>query len=252
VRIAVIEDERPAARRLIDLLTQVAPEATVAAQLASVAEVRRYLATQPPPELWFADIELRDGRVFDAFTGHRPMAPIIFTTAYDQFMVDAFRAQGIAYLLKPFSAAELAAALAKYEDLRRALSGAAQLERLIERLDGERHHRRHLAVEVGRKVHLVALEQVAVLRLGLAGIAAFDRDGVARPLTGNASLAELEASLPAADYFRINRTEIVRLDAIHQLDPQRDRVVLSVCGQPSALAVSVHRSAAFRKWAGLG
>ena len=79
----------------------------------------------------------------------------------------------------------------------------------------------------------------------------FDTDGVARALTGNASLGELEASLAPAHYFRINRTEIVRLDAIAQLDPRRDRVVLSIRGLSAPVAVSVHRTPAFRRWIGI-
>jgi DNA-binding LytR/AlgR family response regulator len=99
---------------------------------------------------------------------------------------------------------------------------------------------------------VVPLDRVALIRLGLTGIEVIDLDGVARAMTGSASLAEVEASLPPAQYFRIDRTEIVRLDAIAHLEPRRDRIAIAVRGSPGPVTVSVHRTAAFRRWIGLG
>lgn len=155
-------------------------------------------------------------------------------------------------LMKPLVEDELAAALAKYEDLRRAFSGASPLAELPRQLADTTPHRRHFTVTSARRIDVVPLERVALIRLGLAGIDVIDLDGVARTMTGSASLAEVEASLPPALYFRINRTEIVRLDAIAHLDPRKDRIAIAVRGSASPVTVSVHRTAAFRRWIGLG
>lgn len=255
MNVVVVEDEPPAARLVVELLARVAPEAAVVAQLASVAALTRWLAGHRPPDLILADIELQDGRVFDAFSSAGQFAPIIFITAYDRFLIDAFRSHGIAYLMKPLVEDELAAALAKYDDLRRAFSGPSPLAELPRQLT-DAPHRRHFTVTSARRIHVVPLERVALIRLGLAGIDVVDLDGVARTMTGSASLAEVEASLPPAQYFRINRTEIVRLDAIAHLDPRqdprKDRIAISVRGSPQPVIVSVHRTAAFRRWIGLG
>jgi DNA-binding LytR/AlgR family response regulator len=153
--------------------------------------------------------------------------------------------------MKPLHEADLAAALAKYQDLRRAFSGANPLARLPQRLDGAAPYRRHFTVTSARKIYVVPLEQVAIIRLGLTGIDVIDLQGAARVLTGSASLAEIEASLPPAQFFRISRTEIVRLDAIAHLDPRKDRILIAVRGSLEPVSVSSHRTAAFRRWIGL-
>ena len=250
MNIVVIEDESPSRRRLIDLLAVVAPQASVVAELGSVDEVVRWLSGHPPPDLLFADIELRDGRVFEAFRQVRSLAPVIFTTAYDRFLLDAFQTQGIAYLLKPFGEPELAGALSKYDELRRgfAHSEGAALERLLRQLADKRDHRRHFMVSVGRRIQILPLDRVALVVLGLAGIEIIDRQGKSHIASGNMSLAEVERSLPPPAFFRINRNEIVALDAIDHLGPDGDRIVLVIKGLDRPCTVSVHRAAAFRTW----
>lgn len=252
MRIVVVEDERPAARMVVEMLSRVAPDATVVAQLASVAGVQHWLASERPPDLILADIELEDGRVFEAFRDASSVPPIIFVTAYDRFLLDAFRAHGIAYLLKPLRDGDLAAALAKYEDLRRAFAGASPLAQLPKQLGAQAEYRRHATVMIARKIHVVSLDRVALFRLGLAGVELVDIDGTVMSATGNASLAEVEATLPPAQYFRINRTEIARLDAIAHIEPRKDRLWLALRGVPGLRSVSVHRTAAFRRWLNLG
>ncbi len=249
MNVLIVEDEPPAARLLVDLLARVAADATVVGQLASVAELTRWLADHPAPDLILADIELQDGRVFDAFETSGAVAPIIFTTAYDRFVLDAFRTQGIAYLVKPVHERDLAAALTKYEELRRMFVAARPMPRLPPR--DPSGFRRHFTVTAARKIRVVPLERVALIRLALSGVHVIELDGSEHAVTGNASLAEIEDSLPPAQYFRINRNEIVRLDAIAHLDPQKDRIQLAVHGTATPVTVSVHRTAAFRRWIGL-
>ncbi|MEO7732017.1 MAG: LytTR family DNA-binding domain-containing protein [Kofleriaceae bacterium] len=251
MKVVVVEDEPAAARMVVELLARVAPDAAVVAQLASVAALTRWLAAQPPPDLILADIELQDGRVFDALATAVQLPPIIFTTAYDHFLLDAFRTQGSAYLMKPLHEADLAGALAKYEDLRRAYAAHNPLAQLVPVSPAATPYRRHFTVSVARKIHVVALDRVALVRLGLAGVEVVDRDGTALSVTGTASLGELEASLPPLQFFRINRTEIVALDAIEHVEPRKDRLGLAVRGVAGAVTVSTHRTPAFRRWIGL-
>jgi DNA-binding LytR/AlgR family response regulator len=249
MKIVVVEDERPAARMVIDMLARVAPSATVVAQHASITGLVSWLAAEPAPDLILADIELEDGRVFEAFRDPSVATPpTIFMTAYDCFMLDAFRAHGIAYLLKPLRDGDLAAALAKYEDLRRAFAGASPLARLPAQIAPTPAYRRHVTVTIARKIYVIQLERVALLRIALTGVELVGVDGVVMSATGNPTLAELEATLPPTQYFRINRAEIVRLDAIAHIEPRKDRLWLAVKGVSELRSVSVHRTAAFRRW----
>jgi two-component system response regulator LytT len=247
MNIVVVEDEPPAARMLIDLLARLAPDASVVAQLASVAQLADWLDRERAPDLILADIELEDGQVFDALRDAAAVPPVVFVTAYDQFALEAFRAHGIAYLLKPVRDVDLAGALARYEDLRRAFTGANPLARLP-RLTPDATFRRHVTVSIARKIHVVLLERVALFRLARSGVEVVDLDGTAMAATGNLSLAEVEAGLPPAHYFRINRTEIVRLDAIGHVEPRKDRLWIALRGVPDLRSVAAHRTAAFRRW----
>ncbi len=249
MKLVVVEDERPAARMVIEMLARVAPSAIVVAQLASIAGLVRWLATEPPPDLILADIELEDGRVFEAFRESTAAAPpTIFMTAYDSFMLDAFRTHGIAYLLKPLRDGDLAAALAKYEELRRAFAGASPLASLPPQLGATPAYRRHLTVTIARKIHVIPLERIALLRIALTGVELVAVDGAVMSATGHLSLGELEATLPPTQYFRISRTEIVRLDAIAHIEPRKDRLWLAIQGVAELRSVSVHRTPAFRRW----
>lgn len=253
MNVVVIEDEPPSAAALVELLAEVAPAARVVARLASVDAAVRWLSAHPPPDLVFADIELGDGRVFEAFRRVPPVAPIVFTTAYDRFLLDAFQTQGIAYLLKPFGAPELAAALAKHDQLRRgfAAGGAAELDRLVRQLAAGGDHRRHFTVKAGRRIQILPLDRVALIALGLAGIEIIDLLGKPHTPSSDGSLVEIERSLPPAGFFRINRTEIVALAAIDQLSPDGDRIAIAVHGRARPCVVSGHRAAAFRRWVGM-
>jgi DNA-binding LytR/AlgR family response regulator len=191
---------------------------------------------------------LQDGRVFDALGACA--APVVFTTAYDSFVLEAFRGQGIAYLLKPFGAAELAAALAKYDQLRRGFADADR-HALEAALSSEAPPRRHFTVKARQRIRILPIERVAVIALGKAGVELIDHDGHGHGLSSELSLTELERGLPPRQFFRVNRTEIVALDAIDYLDPATsDRIVVALRGGRSCI-VAGHRAAAFRRWLGL-
>ncbi len=123
MNILIIEDEEATARKLQRLLVQVAPTATLAGQLGSVEESVAWLRTNPMPELILMDIELADGQSFEIFNQVAVTCPVIFTTAYDEYALKAFKVNSIDYLLKPVREADLRAALAKLQALKQSLAG---------------------------------------------------------------------------------------------------------------------------------
>ncbi len=111
----IIEDEQAAARRLIRLLHDIDPAIRVGPVLESVTDAVAHLQTQIHPDLLLSDIQLADGLSFEVFRQVEPRCPIIFTTAYDEYAVQAFKLNSLDYLLKPIVPRELESALAKYK-----------------------------------------------------------------------------------------------------------------------------------------
>jgi len=101
MNILLVEDEPLAARRLTALLREVAPDATVVGQTESVRETLRWLGENPPPDLLLLDIQLADGLSFELFQKTHVGTPVIFTTAYDEYALRAFKVNSVDYLLKP-------------------------------------------------------------------------------------------------------------------------------------------------------
>ena len=113
----IIEDETAAARNLQAILREVAPAVEIVATLEGVEESIEWLRTHPQPDLLFMDIHLADGDSFRIFRAVEITAPVIFTTAYDQYALEAFKVNSIDYLLKPLNAADVVRALEKLRRL---------------------------------------------------------------------------------------------------------------------------------------
>ena len=113
----IIEDETAAALNLAAVLRQVAPGVEVVATLESVAESIEWLRANPQPDLLFMDIHLADGDSFRIFKSVEVTAPVVFTTAYDQYALEAFKVNSIDYLLKPINADDVRRALEKLRRL---------------------------------------------------------------------------------------------------------------------------------------
>ena len=124
MNILILEDEELAARQTVDFLQRAGLTTNAPPVLRSVEKTLVWLQTNPMPDLLFSDIELLDGNVFSLYERFRVTCPIIFTTAYDQYLLPAFRGNGIAYLLKPFSYEQFREALDKYQFLRGSFAGA--------------------------------------------------------------------------------------------------------------------------------
>ncbi|WP_420147162.1 LytR/AlgR family response regulator transcription factor [Spirosoma sp.] len=122
--ILIIEDEEPTARKLQRLLTDVAPTTRVVGMTVSVEESVDWLRINPRPDLIFMDIELADGQSFDIFNRIAVTSPVIFTTAYDEYAIKAFKVNSIDYLLKPVKEADLRQALDKLQQLKNVLTGS--------------------------------------------------------------------------------------------------------------------------------
>lgn len=253
MNILIIEDEGPSARQLIQYLAEAEPDAIVVGMLKSIEKALVWFAQNPMPDLIFSDIELLDGNAFAIYDQVPPTCPIIFITAYDQFLLQAFQGQGIAYLLKPFTAAQLSEVLAKYHALRRSFApagptlSAAVLAELSQALRQPRTHKQRFTVRLRNALHLLAVDDVTHLLAEEGVVFAIDKLGARYPLAG--TLTEVEKQLDPTRFFRLNRSELVNLGYIEKAEPYgKDRLAIKLKTSPDFLLTSAANTAEFRKW----
>ena len=241
----LIEDETAAARNLAAVLREVAPGVQIVATLESVEESVEWLRSNPHPDLLFMDIHLADGDSFRIFGAVEVTAPVIFTTAYDRYALEAFKVSSIDYLLKPINADDVRRAL---EKLRRLTSG--------ERLDyGSRV--RSLAAQRQEEVFLVRVrdriiplqrDRIAYCYTSNEKVTACDFDGETYPL--DKTLEALQALLPERDFFRANRQFIVARRAVKEIAVwfgSRLTLHLTV-DTPERIVISKARVPEFKTW----
>ena len=241
----LIEDETAAARNLAAVLREVAPGVQIVATLESVAESIEWLRSNPQPDLLFMDIHLADGDSFRIFGAVEVTAPVIFTTAYDRYALEAFKVSSIDYLLKPINADDVRRAL---EKLRRLTSG--------ERLDyGSRV--RSLAAQRQEEVFLVRVrvriiplqrDRIAYCYTSNEKVTACDFDGETYPL--DKTLEALQALLPERDFFRANRQFIVARRAVKEIAVWfGSRLTLHrTVDTPERIVISKARVPEFKTW----
>jgi two-component system, LytTR family, response regulator LytT len=255
--ITILEDEPLAAQHLLDLLKSQLPEATLHGPLRSVQEATAFFNTHPLPDLVFSDIELLDGNVFALFERVSITCPVIFTTAYDQFLLRAFQGNGIAYLLKPFDGPQVSAALAKYETLKATFTTettatpalpVAVLQQLREALQPtQTQYRQRFTVKLRQGIVLLKTEDIVCLQTDDSLVFAYDTTGRKYPLNG--TLTDLESQLNPTQFFRINRSDVVNIRHIERIEPYGgDRLAVRLLGQAQALVASNTRTPELRKW----
>jgi len=250
IRVAIIEDERPAREHLERAVERAEAPAEVVAQLDSVAAAVAWLRSNPAPDLLLVDIQLSDGLALDIFEvpDLRDLGcPVVFCTAYDEYLTRAMRHNGIDYLLKPIRDRDVADALAKYQRLREHFG--ARLRAFAGQLrSAAAPARQRLLVHSGDEYVAVPLPRVAYFEVEDKLVALVTVDGVRHSV--DRSLAELEEDLSPSDFFRLNRQYLVHARAVQRFRPYfKGRLVVDLL--PAARAevlVSQENAARFRAW----
>lgn len=250
MNILLIEDEQPAAQRLTRMVEQVAPSAHIVGQLESVEEAMDWWQTQPAPDLLFLDIHLADGSAFELLEKIQITCPIIFTTAYDAYAIQAFQHNSIDYLLKPIKEEALAQALAKYERL----FGAAErpeidYQKLAQALrEEEEKYPRRLVIRFASQLKAIEIAQVAYFYIEERVTFLCTHQGKRYPI--DPTLDQLESTLDPKVFYRINRQLIANIEAIAQMNTwSKSRIQLQLNPPaPVEALVSTERSSAFKQW----
>lgn len=248
MNILIIEDEEQAYKRLQKLVKEAVPDANIVDVIMSVRSAVEWFQNNEMPQLIFMDINLADGESFEIFNHIRITAPVIFTTAYEEYAIKAFKVNSIAYLLKPVDKADITEALDKLSTLQKNNAAVLDYQSLVKALQQPTLYRERFVVKLGDKIRSVPVDEIAYFFTENKTNFLCTTEGKKYPI--DFKLDEVENMLNPRKYFRINRQFIVGMNAIDEMKSYtRSRVVIHV--KPSShldTIVSVERSAAFRSW----
>jgi DNA-binding LytR/AlgR family response regulator len=218
MRIVIIEDEPHAAQRLQTLASEVIPNAEFVASIDTVKKAVQWLRSNPKPDLIFMDIQLADGLSFQIFEQHHVQSPVIFTTAYDEYALKAFKVNSIDYILKPVDKDELRGAFEKLKTLS-AQDGVGQKEVLnnigqaVERL--MKKYKSRFVVKVGEHLRTIEIASIRYFFSQEKTTFCVTEDNRSQIL--DYTLEQLEEMVDPAEFFRINRKYLVRSSAIQDI-----------------------------------
>lgn len=247
MKVLIIEDEKPATDRLIDLLGKIDPAIIITGTCQSVHESLKWFDSNPAPDLIFLDIHLTDGLSLKLFDKSNINTPIIFTTAYDEYILEAFNHTTIDYLLKPIKESRLRRAIQKYKTL--GTHFTQNISRLVEHLqDSHNNFRTRFTVKSGLDFITINVDDIAyfftehkIVFLQTCGKEKYIIDK---------SLSELEKEVNSKRFFRINRKIIANISFITKFKSQTNGK-LAVELKPNfkePVIVSQEKAAEFRKW----
>lgn len=250
MHILIIEDEQPAAKQLSKLIQKIRPQAQLLSSLDSIEATVEFFADTPTlPDLIFMDIQLADGLSFDIFNQVDLRAPVIFTTAFDQYTLKAFKVNSIDYLLKPIDPDELSAALNKYENIYRQppAFSPALLHSLRNALTEPTYKERFL-IKVGQQLIYLRTDEIRYFFSEESLVYAITVDNKKHLI--DYSLEQLEPLLSPRDFFRINRKIILYIDAIQRIHTYfNGRLKLDILPKQELEAiVSRDRVPDFKNW----
>lgn len=251
MNVLIIEDEPLVAVSLHKLLLQLEPEAIIYGPLESVAETKDWLASNKEPDLILSDIQLSDGIAFEIFNTYKIHCPIIFTTAYNDYAIRAFKLNSIDYLLKPIDKADLEAALHKFHLLQSKFANndyLQQMASLFANFNNGKKYKERFAVHKGRNVTLVPVEDVALFTKEEI-IYLVNREGT-RFITDYRSLDEVQELVDPKNFYRANRQTIIHLSFVesYRTDDTAKITLRMRLNKVDDIVISKEKAAEFKKW----
>lgn len=252
MKAVILEDENLIARELRHKVASVAPDVEIIEHLDSLEAASEWLAANEQPDLFFMDIQLGDGVSFELFKTIEIKCPVIFTTAYDEYAIQAFKVNGTDYLLKPVDTDELKKAIDKCRVIIESKSPYPQdMQALIHAISGKQpagKFKEKFIVHSRRQWVPVDTKDIAVfMRENLNYLITFTGE---KHILDFTTLEEIEALLDPRLYYRANRQTIIHIDAIKAVKPLDNATLTVTLKDPLKLETSVGRAKApeFKKW----
>lgn len=250
MKIIIIEDEEIASQQLTNFIKKYDKTANIIGVLRSIKDCLRWFENNDTPDLVFSDIELLDGNVFIAFEQIKVNCPIIFSTAYDQYLLNAFKGNGIAYLLKPFDYEQFCEAMEKYEGLKNNFTTlntalSQQLQQFFS--PTLQHYKKRFSIRMKGGIYLLNATDIVYLKMDTGLLLAHDVKGKKYPLSS--TLTQIETKLDPNLFFRINRSEMINIQFIQKLAPYfNDRLAVYIKNVAQPLIASTNRTPDLRRW----
>jgi len=255
MNILIIEDESLLAKELQATIAEVDSSLKVVELIPSLKTARKWFMQNPEPDIIFMDIQLSDGISFALFDEFKLSCPVVFTTAYDQYAVKAFKVNGVDYLLKPVIKEELARAIEKCRAINESKAvyplGIKELLQTINR-DGSANNK------PAYKEKFIVHGRNQWLPVNASDIACFYKDSLHYVYTFSGekhilsfeSMEEIEALVNPAIFYRTNRQSIINIDAIQSVKPHENSKLTVTLKPPLKLTFDISREKApeFRKW----
>jgi len=244
MNILIIEDEQPAYKRLSRLVQEVIPSAKIIGHIDSIQGAIEWFAANDCPDIVFLDIHLADGSAFDLVKKVKIGCPIIFTTAYDQYAMEAFKTSSIDYLLKPVKKDDLEGALQKLKNLRQLFATGVAEGTRREQME----YKKRFVVRFGEHIKTLAASDIAYFYSENKVTLARTVDNRNYPMDHN--LDNLETMLDPQDFFRINRQYLISLKSIEEMKTySKARVIVKLTPPVKEVpVVSSERAADFKDW----
>lgn len=250
MKVLIIEDEHYAVMRLKELLYSIDSSIEILEDLDSVASAREWLSTHTHPDLCFCDIQLGDGLSFDIFKGLDYAFPLIFTTAFDEYALDAFSVNSIDYLLKPIDPEALSKALNKYKTLGRSSHTdfnkmSLMMESLLHK---EKYKKKRFLVKKGNAFAYINVDEIAVF---------YSEDGISLSINKEGdrfiidfTLDQIMGMLDNNIWFRISRKHIININYIQNVKPYvNQRCIIQLKNlNIEGLVVSRDKVKSFKNW----
>jgi len=249
MNIIIIEDELKTAKSLENIIISLRPETKLLGQYQSIEDSVTALTEGPQPDLIFMDIQLADGLCFEIFKSVKITCPVVFCTAFDEYSLDAFKSNGVDYILKPFSKDDIKEALRKVDELKNFFQQktSADLDALLSRLNPSSGKTSFLVFK-NQKYTTVQTDNIAFfyIRNDATSIMGFDKQEFAL----NQSLDQVAASVSSKQFFRVNRQYLVNFKAIKEVEHYflRKLYVKLVIETPDKLLINKEKSHSFLNW----
>ncbi|HVM90265.1 MAG TPA: LytTR family DNA-binding domain-containing protein [Puia sp.] len=247
MRLLIIEDEKPAIENIINELQSIEENIRLTGICSSIAESIRWIEQHPQPDLILMDIQLSDGLSFEILKNSSITCPVIFITAYDKYLIDAFEYNAIDYLLKPVNRSRLKIAIRKYKNLQNHFVNNHSA--LLEFIAVQERKKSRVIVRKGMEFLAVKVEDVAYFFTEHKLIFLVDKDN-RKYLAEKNNLAELEDELDSKYFYRANRKYIINANFIKRFKPlEKSKISLELALPVNEeIIISQENAASFKKW----